>query len=484
MKKKIGILLTLLLAVLLAGCNGQTTTAAPQGNDSNATTASGGSSSGSNLKVENGELVYTGTKKITLTYASWAGAAIEQPLLDAFMTKYPNITVVLDTTITGSGSAFTTNLVAAAQANLLPDVFVTDNVPTVIDMGLVKDINEYWEMDPNTDLVYENIASTALYGDVRLAVPSYQFVKGIFVNKTLLDDLGIDIPDYDWTWDEFYDLCEEVQDAGENSNGDKVFAINGYYGELNWEATMAPQDDKTIGYYSWDGEKFNFENSTWIKYRKLTDSFYDTGLLEQLTPEEKEATYGAADAYPFGEGLVAFGVEGSWNAQATVDSFTAKNMDVEFYPYPAGSEGQLEPVILDFMCVSSQTLFPEESYLLLRWMSYGYDGWKTRLASMKESGDPLDRYPVADYEDIWEDLMTYMEGTDYEGMTETARIIENGIPDCDKWLPGYSAFWNYITESSEDMGWYDMEVEQLAREWTTLINQYVDDEYERLNLSR
>lgn len=480
MKKILTFVCFLMLTLALVGC-GDITTITKTENANPTTTSSGG---GSLLSVKDGELVYSGTRQVTLTYASWADKVLEQSMIDAFMKKYPNIKVVLDTTITGSGSAFTENLVAAAQANLLPDVFVIDNVPTVIDKGLVRDVNEYWNIDPDAAKVFDNISSTALYGDVRLAVPSYQFVKGIFVNKTLLDNLGIDIPSYDWTWDEFYEICKEVKNEGETPDGQTVFAINGYYGAINWEATMAPQDDTSIGYYAWTGTKFDFENASWIKYRTLSDVFYDTGLLEQLTPEEKEAIYGAPDAYPFGEGLVTFGIDGSWNAQSTIDSFTANNIDVEFYPFPSGTAGQFEPVILDFMCVSSQTLFPEEAYLLLRWMSFGHDGWSKRLDIMKESGDPLDRYPVADYEDIWTELIDYMDSTDYPGMAQTAKLVKNGIPDCDKWLPGYNTFFTYVAESSEDMGWYDMSVEQLAREWTTLINQYVDDEYKRLNLSK
>ncbi len=56
-------------------------------------------------------------------------------MIDLFMAEYPNIRVTLRGDIAGSGAEFTGNLVTAAQAGLLPDVFATDNVPTVINAG-------------------------------------------------------------------------------------------------------------------------------------------------------------------------------------------------------------------------------------------------------------------------------------------------------------------------------------------------------------
>ena len=57
-----------------------------------------------------------GTQQIELTYADWANQELNQQLIDAFMLEYPDIRVILRTDITGSGDAFTGNLVTAAQA--------------------------------------------------------------------------------------------------------------------------------------------------------------------------------------------------------------------------------------------------------------------------------------------------------------------------------------------------------------------------------
>ena len=82
------------------------------------------------------------TQTIALSYADWGDPEFNQRMIDAFEEEYPHIDVTLRTDIEGSGEAFTGNLVTAAQAGLLPDVFATDNVPTVINAGLTLDVAE------------------------------------------------------------------------------------------------------------------------------------------------------------------------------------------------------------------------------------------------------------------------------------------------------------------------------------------------------
>ena len=155
-----------------------------------------------------------GTQVIELTYADWANQELNQQLIDAFMEEYPDIRVILRTDITGSGDAFTGNLVTAAQAGLLPDVFATDNVPTVVNAGLTLDVAQYWDADSDAQLVYDNIAATGVYDGKRFAVPSFQFLKGIMINLDIFEDANLSTvageyridndgyPVKDWTFQE------------------------------------------------------------------------------------------------------------------------------------------------------------------------------------------------------------------------------------------------------------------------------------------
>ena len=78
--------------------------------------------------------------EIMLSYASWGDAELDALLIAEFEEKHPGVTIYRDTSITGTGNSFTANLVTAAQAGVLPDVFITDSVPTMIENGLVSDV--------------------------------------------------------------------------------------------------------------------------------------------------------------------------------------------------------------------------------------------------------------------------------------------------------------------------------------------------------
>lgn len=46
------------------------------------------------------------------------------------------------------------------------------------------------------------------------AVPSSGYWEGMFVNKTVLADCGLEVPGPDTTWDEFMEMCETIKSKG------------------------------------------------------------------------------------------------------------------------------------------------------------------------------------------------------------------------------------------------------------------------------
>lgn len=55
------------------------------------------------------------------------------------------------------------------------------------------------------------------------ALPQESVPTIMFVNKTLLEEQGIPVPDNDWTWDDFYRICAQVTDADR-----RQFGVYGY----------------------------------------------------------------------------------------------------------------------------------------------------------------------------------------------------------------------------------------------------------------
>ena len=464
MKKILILVAFLFFAVGIISCGDTTTTSTEATTTTNVTTTSTESATTTAVTTTKPGVIH-------LSYADWGNQEINQILINEFMEKYPNITVELRTDIGGTGGEFTGNLLNALAAGLLPDVFAIDNVPTGYYNGMLADISEYWDNDPETELIYDNIANTGIFGDKRYALPSFQFVKGIYINITLLESYNIPLPDKDWTYDEFVALAREIRQVGRN---DFVYGIDPWYGALDFETTFPMQDNADIGYNTWDGERFNFTSQAWIDAYNLKLDLMQERVVADYTEEELEII---GDIWPWFEGLVGLKIDGSWNLWMIDDMYQSNGLEVGFWPYPGGSAGQFPPTILDYLVVSSQTDYPEEAYLLAKWMSFGKEGWMLRLEAMKDRGDLyLDRYPIADYPEVWSEIDYFLNYV--EGLAENIELLPLGRPDTDKWLPGYKEFWAWVGNEENDY-WTKINEglvtpEVFASEWETQINMMIE----------
>ena len=463
MKKWFMLVLSLTLVLTIAACGGSET---PDDNDDPDNPGNGGNDNP--------------TEEIVLSYADWGDPEINQALIDAFMVEYPNIRVELRQDITGAGAEFTGNLLNAQAAGVLPDVFAIDNVPTGLANGMLLDVTEYWDADPDTDLIYPNIAETAVYDGKRFALPSFQFIKGIFMNITLFETYNIPLPDKDWTYDEFVDIARQIRQAGKN---DYVYGIDPWFGALDFESIWPTQDFADVGYNTWDGTQFNFTSQAWIDSYNAKLDLMGENVVAAYTEEEMAAI--GEDTWPWYAGLIGMKIDGSWNMWMVDDMYNDNNIEVGFWPYPGGDAGQFPPTILDYQVVSSQTEHPEEAYLLAKWMTFGRQGWLERLDIMAERGDLyLDRYPVADYPEVWDEAMGFINYV--EGLRESVELFEFSKPDVDKWLPGYKQFWEWV--GNEENDYYTkidaglVTPEVFASEWEDQINDMVEHALDDLDL--
>jgi multiple sugar transport system substrate-binding protein len=440
------------------------------------------------------------SQTIELTYADWADPELNKALIEAFMVEYPNIRVSLRTDIQGTGATFTGNLITAAQADLLPDVFATDNVPTVINAGLTLNVAQYWDADPDTQLVYEGVAATGLYNGKRFAVPSFQFLKGIMINLDAFEEANLSTnqnyrvdndgyPVKDWTFDEFLAIASAIKDFNPNNYATGyMLGLDTWFGTPDFQQVWPMMDDATVGYDTWDGTRFNYASSTsWlnamtkkIALHALTDG--TTTRFDQEFLDENQALA----IYHIQNGTVAMDIEGSWQFWVLNDA-KENGINLGFWPYPQGSAGFFPPTILDYLAVSSATPYPEEAYLLAKWMSFGKAGYSARLDILEarnaaaiaagESPQYLDRFPVANYPEVWarvDDLVKDIEGIDY-----ILDNIDQARPDLDKWLPGYKDFWAWVFDPENPFNFDNLvtqgsdAVPTFAAQWETRINTIV-----------
>jgi multiple sugar transport system substrate-binding protein len=437
---------------------------------------------------------------VELTYADWGNQEFNQRMIDAFMVQYPNIRVTLRTDITGSGATFTGNLVTAAQAGLLPDVFATDNVPTIVNAGLTLDVADLWDADPDTALVYDNIAATAVYNGKRFAVPSFQFLKGILINldifqtanlSTVAGQYRIDNDGYpvkDWTFAEFVNIAKAIKNFDLLNTENLVIGMDTWYGSPDFQQVWPMMNDANVQYDTWDGTEFHYTSADWIyameqkvALHQLTD-----GTTTRFTVEDFDANT-VLQSYLIQTGYAAMDIEGSWQFWVINDAETTSGIHLGFWPYPSGSAGLFPPTILDYQAISSQTAYPEQAFLLAKWMTFGQDGWNARLTLLEEDRDIalaagtipvfLDRFPVADYPGVWDRVYNLVDGI--EGIDYILNRIAYSKPDLDKWLPGYKDFWAWVNDPENPYNWESLviagptAVSTYAVQWQSKANELI-----------
>lgn len=456
-----------------------------------------------------------GTGIIELTYADWGDSDQNQALIDAFMVANPTIRVSLRNDIGGSGEQFTGNLITVAASGLLPDVFATDNVPTVVNAGLARDISSMWDLDPDTELVYENIASTAVYNGKRFAMPSFQFFKGIFLNMDIFERAGLQtvegkyrmddygLPVKDWTYSEWIEIAKAIKNRDFDNPQNFVLGIDGWFGWVDFQQVWPTLDDASVLYDTWDGQQFNYTSPAWIEamQQKVAISRLNDGTLDDIQPTEITDEDGNVipgreflQGWRISTGFTAMSIDGSWQINLINTVKQNSNINMGFWPYPGGSAGNFPPTILDYQVVSSQTDYPEEAYLLAKWMTFGREGWNKRIdlfearraeaVAKGELAPILDRYPVAAYPEVWARIAPLV--ADVDGLSDIVFNIENSKPDLDKWLPGYKDFWAWVYDEGNPYNWFNLldagpeAVATYAVQWNNQVNLLVQTELNRL----
>ena len=168
-----------------------------------------------------------------------AEAEIVNGLIEAFNEEYPNIEV---TVVRVAGDAYDTTLLSYVPAGTMPDLFWVNptNLPMYYNSGVAFTLDNY---------IKESGLDTADY--VEAAMDEVQSPSGhyfmmprdyvqlvMYYNEAMMEDLveqtGIAMPDADWTWDDFLEICRAFKSSGlvgENP----VLDV-----ELDWEAVYYP----------------------------------------------------------------------------------------------------------------------------------------------------------------------------------------------------------------------------------------------------
>lgn len=146
----------------------------------------------------------------TITYAYWDEKQedIIKGQVKKFNEDYPNIEVKLELT---PYDQYFTKLDAAASGGSLPDVFWMNgpNFVKYADNEMIEPLDDMIESgDIDLTKYPEALMELYKYEDEIYAIPRDFDTNGLWFNKDIFDEVGLDYPDESWTWE---DLVKNAQ---------------------------------------------------------------------------------------------------------------------------------------------------------------------------------------------------------------------------------------------------------------------------------
>jgi multiple sugar transport system substrate-binding protein len=304
-----------------------------------------------------------------------------------FMEKYPNITVTRNPLYSSGWEGGDDGLLLIQEAALLegtlPDIFFNPKGAETYDKGMTLDLTPYVDTDEEAQFITPNaLSGMRTYDNEEIwGIPWQGVGPMVAVNTGLLEDLGIAIPGYDWTYAEYEALRSEIgviTDAGQC-----VFP-----GVIDWEFGGANYFDSIPnGYrgYNIVTQRFDFARATnfgsWLEQvaaeAKRGWHYYDLEETDRelLCPDVTDS---------WTDGVRGVNTIYLWEFNSAVNTMVNKNFEIDIYPYPVAPEGGETSTYIyhDYYSLSKlledDRVQAEAAFQLVKWLTFGVEGLESR----------------------------------------------------------------------------------------------------------
>ncbi|MBO6302996.1 MAG: carbohydrate ABC transporter substrate-binding protein [Ruminiclostridium sp.] len=488
MKKR---LLSMLLAGCLtvgtlAGCGGNTGAPAAGGGDAGGNAAEGGNSGGAASVTNDYELVTVDgsshqykkykdmtTENITLTYFHFDQDETVQLLAERFMKIYPNITVNVQYENVANYNTTLSTLVSNNQA---PDIIMHSDCDYALSNMLLADVSAYFNSDDETKNLADTINSAGLgtynlEGGMRYSVPVKFFPGAMFVDRNVLETLNLKVPTQNWTWSEMTQLIKDATVL--NSPDGMAYYGLGYYNRLDSYYGIAARQD-IIGEFGFNGKVFDL--SDWAVGEQEFSNLKLGGYIAPSTETQAmEDWCGDWEGWAGNTGHAALFSEAFWTFQNTWNTPSYKeayNLDIVPYVIPAVSDKDAGSdhhsiATIDYGGITTSCKHPREAYELLKFMSYGVDGWYTRCeiysdesivnamgVALKYDVMPV---PITKDEGVWDEyIKVYCAGMDDEHTGLWRDYFKSCMQPISFGWTSIAGYWNFCDEYFNSIGIHDL----------------------------
>ena len=241
-----------------------------------------------------------------------------------------------------------------------PDLFfvLSNDLSTFAQIGALLPLNDLIGADADFDpkAFYTSAYRFGEENGVQVALPYECAPNMMFVNKTILDQEGIPLPEPDWTWENFVEICRRVTRSTDDTGIVNQFGVSGY----SWEDAF---NANGVQLYNEEGTACNFTSD------QIGEAIT---FLERL--QNGNSGYNVSDR-DFSNGNVAFQpmkfseYRAYKSRQLSLKKYSG--FEWECITMPAGPSGD-NISRLDTLCValSSRTSQKKKAWELLKILTY------------------------------------------------------------------------------------------------------------------
>lgn len=300
----------------------------------------------------------SGDGKVTLQFTWWGAderAQLYEAGIDLFEAQNPNIKVQ---TSFNNFEDYWNLRNTDATSGALPDVLQMDlsYLWEFAGGGLLADLNDHSDQIDLSGLDEEVVASGEV-DDGLYAIATGTNTMALLYNPGLVEELGLEMPDWDYTWDEYNDFIVEASEAGADQSP-QVYGAADH--TMVWWLFMQHLTQEGIEPFSEDGE-INFTEDDILEYiatlddvREPENHTHPIARAEQLDP---------LGGYTAGEAVMEFHWDnflGSYSQELGID-------DMQLMPVPSGADGEKHMFFKPTMqlAMGANSKHPEEAAQLI-----------------------------------------------------------------------------------------------------------------------